>query len=105
MFSTFPLHRYRLPALVLLASALTLTACNNTSVPTLPLAPESASGFRTDLQTQHAEKYMAAAANPLAAEAGRAMLRRGGSAIDAAIAMQAVLTWSSHSLRASVAAH
>jgi gamma-glutamyltranspeptidase/glutathione hydrolase len=92
VFSTIPLRRYRLPALVLLASALTLTACNNASVPTLPLAPESASGLRTDLKTQHAEKYMAAAANPLAAEAGREMLRRGGSAIDAAIAMQAVLT-------------
>ncbi|WP_322614846.1 gamma-glutamyltransferase [Pseudomonas sp. BIC9C] len=92
MFSTFPLRRYRLPAVALLASALTLAACNNASVPTLPLAPESASGFRTDLRTQHAEKYMAAAANPLAAEAGREMLRRGGSAIDAAIAMQAVLT-------------
>lgn len=35
---------------------------------------------------------MAAAANPLAAQAGREMLRQGGSAIDAAIAMQAVLT-------------
>jgi gamma-glutamyltranspeptidase/glutathione hydrolase len=35
---------------------------------------------------------MAAAANPLAAEAGRKVLRAGGSAIDAAIAMQAVLT-------------
>lgn len=92
MFSAFPLRRYRLPALVLLASALTLAACHNASVPTLPLAPESASGFRTDLRTQHADKYMAAAANPLAAEAGREMLRRGGSAIDAAIAMQAVLT-------------
>ena len=33
-----------------------------------------------------------AAANPLASEAGRAMLRAGGSAIDAAIAMQMVLT-------------
>jgi gamma-glutamyltranspeptidase/glutathione hydrolase len=86
------LRRYRLPALLLLASALNLAACNNATVPTLPLAPESASGFRTDLKTQHAEKYMAAAANPLAAEAGREMLRRGGSAIDAAIAMQAVLT-------------
>lgn len=92
MFSTFPLRRYRLPALILLASALSLAACHNTSLPTLPLAPESATGFRTDLRTQHAEKYMAAAANPLAAEAGREMLRRGGSAIDAAIAMQAVLT-------------
>ena len=92
MFSTFPLRRHRLPALALIVSALTLVACNNASVPTLPLAPESASGFRTDLKTQHAEKFMAAAANPLAAEAGREMLRRGGSAIDAAIAMQAVLT-------------
>ncbi|MCP2019363.1 UNVERIFIED_ORG: gamma-glutamyltranspeptidase/glutathione hydrolase [Pseudomonas reinekei] len=92
MFSTFALRRHRLPALALVVSALTLAACNNASVPTLPLAPESASGFRTDLKTQHAEKFMAAAANPLAAEAGREMLRRGGSAIDAAIAMQAVLT-------------
>jgi len=92
VFSTFALRRHRLPALALVVSALTLAACNNASVPTLPLAPESASGFRTDLKAQHAEKYMAAAANPLAAEAGREMLRRGGSAIDAAIAMQAVLT-------------
>lgn len=44
------------------------------------------------MQTRHAAKHMAAAANPLAAEAGREMLRKGGSAIDAAIAMQAVLT-------------
>ena len=50
------------------------------------------SGYRTDLSTRHAERHMAAAANPLAAEAGREMLRQGGSAIDAAIAMQAVLT-------------
>ncbi len=35
---------------------------------------------------------MAAAANPLATEAGREILRAGGSAIDAAIAMQMVLT-------------
>jgi len=92
VFSALHLSRYRLPALALIASALTLAACNNASVSTLPLAPESASGFRTDLRPQHAEKYMAAAANPLAAEAGREMLRQGGSAIDAAIAMQAVLT-------------
>ncbi|CAG9174460.1 gamma-glutamyltransferase family protein [Cupriavidus pinatubonensis] len=59
---------------------------------TLPPAPEIASGYRTDMSTVYAEKYMAAAANPLATEAGRDVLRRGGSAIDAAIAMQAVLT-------------
>ncbi|KPH02122.1 gamma-glutamyltransferase [Pseudomonas sp. RIT-PI-r] len=92
MFSALPLSRFRLPALTLIISALTLTACNAPPSSTLPLPPEAASGFRTDLQTRHASKHMAAAANPLAAEAGREMLRQGGSAIDAAIAMQAVLT-------------
>ena len=92
MFSALRLNRYRLPALSLIAGALTLAACNVPPASTLPLAPETASGYRSDLQTRHASKHMAAAANPLAAEAGRAMLRQGGSAIDAAIAMQAVLT-------------
>lgn len=92
MFSTLPLSRSRLSALALIASALTLAACQNATAPTLPAAPESASGYRTDLRTVHSSQYMAAAANPLATEAGREMLRRGGSAIDAAIAMQAVLT-------------
>lgn len=92
MFSTQPLSRFRLPALTLITSALALAACNAPPSSTQPLAPEAASGYRTDLQTRHATKHMAAAANPLAAEAGREMLRQGGSAIDAAIAMQAVLT-------------
>ncbi len=39
-----------------------------------------------------AQRQMIAAAHPLAAEAGLAMLRRGGSAIDAAVAAQMVLT-------------
>ncbi|AUG04231.1 gamma-glutamyltransferase [Pseudomonas sp. 09C 129] len=94
MFSTLnPRHR-RLASFSLLAVALSLAACN-TCAPShtaLPPAPEIASGYRTDLQVQHADRHMAAAANPLAAEAGREMLRKGGSAIDAAIAMQAVLT-------------
>ncbi|WLH11910.1 gamma-glutamyltransferase [Pseudomonas hefeiensis] len=86
---------HRLSAISLLAVALALVACKappSSTTPALPVAPEIASGYRTDLQTRHADKHMAAAANPLAAEAGRQMLRRGGSAIDAAIAMQAVLT-------------
>lgn len=77
--------------LSVIATALTLAACH-TPVNEQPPAPELGSGYRTDLTTQHAERHMAAAANPLAAEAGREMLRMGGSAIDAAIAMQAVLT-------------
>lgn len=92
MFSAFHLSRYRRSALSLIAIALTLSACNAPPTSTLPVAPESASGYRTDLQTRYASRHMAAAANPLAAEAGREMLRQGGSAIDAAIAMQAVLT-------------
>ncbi|WP_434626102.1 gamma-glutamyltransferase [Pseudomonas sp. Z5-35] len=87
---------HRLSAVSLLAIALTLGACkappSSTATPALPAPPEITSGYRTDLQTRYADKHMAAAANPLAAEAGREMLRRGGSAIDAAIAMQAVLT-------------
>jgi gamma-glutamyltranspeptidase/glutathione hydrolase len=39
----------------------------------------------------HARKYMVAAANPLAVDAGVKMLERGGSAIDAMIATQLVL--------------
>ncbi len=44
-----------------------------------------------DRQSVTAAKWMIATANPLAAEAGRDILRRGGSAIDAAIAAQMVL--------------
>ena len=77
--------------LAVLATAMALAACH-TPVKTQPAAPELASGYRIGLSTRHASRHMAAAANPLAAEAGREMLRQGGSAIDAAIAMQAVLT-------------
>ncbi|WP_294733190.1 gamma-glutamyltransferase [uncultured Pseudomonas sp.] len=90
MFSIF--HRQRLTALSLITTALTLAACHSATAPELPPAPELGSGYRTDMSTRHAERHMAAAANPLAAEAGREILRKGGSAIDAAIAMQAVLT-------------
>jgi gamma-glutamyltranspeptidase/glutathione hydrolase len=41
---------------------------------------------------QPAQRHMVAAGHPLAVEAGLAMLREGGSALDAAVAVQAVLT-------------
>jgi len=42
--------------------------------------------------SSHASRQMISAANPLAAETGLAMLRQGGSAVDAVIAAQMVLT-------------
>lgn len=55
-----------------------------------PAAPEAASG-QTAKQLVRATRQMVVAANPLASEAGLLMLRRGGSAVDAAIAAQMVL--------------
>ncbi len=53
-------------------------------------APEAPTGFETK-PLASAERHMVSAANPYAAEAGREILRAGGSAIDAAIATQLVL--------------
>ncbi len=53
-------------------------------------APEPASGF-SPKHAAGAKRFMLAAAHPLAVEAGYAVLRRGGAAIDAAIAVQMVL--------------
>ena len=52
--------------------------------------PEGESGL-TPKPLVSAKKHMIVAAHPLAAEAGRVMLRQGGSAIDAGIAAQMVL--------------
>src|SRR6266850_3648821 len=73
------------------ACALVLAACAS-SPPELPRAPERASGFRPGVGAVTAQRQMAAAAHPLAAQAGLEILRAGGSAIDAAIAIQMVLT-------------
>ena len=56
-----------------------------------PAAPEPASGFRTGLKAKLSDKYMVVANNPLATKAGCDVLKAGGSAVDAAIAVQAVL--------------
>lgn len=87
-------------ALALLGACSTQTAAPPAAAPpaaapaaaAMPPAPEVSSGYRKGMATTYADKHMAAAANPLATEAGRKILRAGGTAIDAAIAMQAVLT-------------
>ncbi len=53
-------------------------------------APELPSGIQ-EKKLVNAARHMVVAANPLATEAGMSMLERGGSAIDAAIAVQLVL--------------
>ena len=73
-----------------------LAAC--ASSPTRPFAystptqqPEGSSGF-TPKPGWAATKFAVAAANPLATDAGYQILKAGGSAIDAAIVVQMVLT-------------
>ena len=73
--------RHPLTVLSLLCAISLLTACASAPSPS-PVAD-------TDVT---AHRQMVVAANPLAAQAGLDMLREGGSAIDAAIATQLVLT-------------
>ncbi len=78
-----------LVALLPLSVAAQTTAVSP-AMPAGTQAPEGATG-RTVRTLGTATKHMAAAANPLAAEAGREILRAGGNAVDAAIATQLVL--------------
>lgn len=91
------------PACLALAAAL-LAACQSVSPPASSpsaafryeppaayTAPEAASGW-VDKPGWTARRYAVAAANPLATDAGFQVLKAGGSAVDAAIAVQMVLT-------------
>jgi gamma-glutamyltranspeptidase/glutathione hydrolase len=83
----FPGHRPR--HRILACALLLLMAAPATAQPLAP-APEAATG-KIAKATATAQRFMVAAANPLAAAAGRDILRAGGSAVDAAIAVQLVL--------------
>jgi gamma-glutamyltranspeptidase/glutathione hydrolase len=58
---------------------------------TIPPMPEGPSGYSTKPGRQ-SQRFMVAAANPLATDAGYQVLKAGGNALDAAIAVQMVLT-------------
>jgi len=71
--------------LLAILPAMALAACSVAgTAPPRPESPQAAA-------PAHREIFVVAA-NPLAAEAGMAVLRRGGSAVDAAIAIQAMLS-------------
>ena len=76
------------------ALACLLAACATSPAPfvyTAPAQPEGSSGY-TAKPGWATTKFAVAAANPLATDAGLQVLRAGGSAIDAAVAVQMVLT-------------
>lgn len=79
-------------ALTAAATAALLIACSSPTLQyTAPnLEPEASSGW-TDKPGWATEKFAVAAANPLATDAGYQVLKAGGSAVDAAIAVQLVL--------------
>ncbi|OSZ74993.1 gamma-glutamyltransferase family protein [Hydrogenophaga sp. IBVHS1] len=75
--------------LAAIASLVLLGACAPTLPP--PAQPEASSGL-TAKPGWTFQRQAVAAANPLATKAGARILREGGSAVDAAIAVQMVLT-------------
>lgn len=82
-------------ALAAFAAASLLAACASAPPPSGPASaappqPEAASGFLRK-PGWATKTFAVAAANPLATEAGYRILRAGGSAVDAAIAVQMVL--------------
>jgi len=77
-------------ALASLIASFGLSGC---TVPSeRPSQPEASSTFRAGMNSATATRHLVAAANPLATEAGLEILRAGGSAVDAAVAIQMVLT-------------
>ena len=73
-----------------LGAGVALMACLAAATADMRAAPEPATG-RATKQTVTAREYMAAAAHPLAAQAGEEILERGGNAIDAMVAVQFML--------------
>ncbi len=67
------------------------TVVVGSGLPGDPSLPEAASGYRTGLKAVYAKNFMVTTSNAFASAAGCAVLQKGGSAADAAVAVQAVL--------------
>lgn len=116
---TTPSPTHRVPAMLsILAASLLVASCGGSDDPVLPVVadtacqaivsdgssvvvgsnqpgdpslPEAASGYRTGLKTVYSKTYMVSTSNAFASAAGCAVLKKGGTAADAAVAVQAVL--------------
>jgi gamma-glutamyltranspeptidase / glutathione hydrolase len=96
-----PVNALRRGAVSLCAAALMITACGavppheRSSPAAAPPperdAPEAGSGYAAKAAVS-AQRFIVASAHPLATDAGYRILGAGGSAVDAAIAVQMVLT-------------
>ncbi len=87
----FPSRPLRAVAAAVVAMTLALAGCA-AGIPGLPTpAGSGVSQAPASVQTPRARGPFVSAANPLAVEAGLKVLREGGSAVDAAVAVQAVL--------------
>ena len=117
--STYSRSAVRFPALTTLAASLMLAGCGGgdseeaydavtrnactvtssdgqavvvgSGLPGDPAAPEPSSGYRSGLQQAQAKRFMISTANPHASKAGCEVLKAGGNAMDAAVAVQMVL--------------
>lgn len=84
---------FRIKPVILILTVL-LVACSTRPVRlnyTIPVQPESSSGY-TEKSGWQTSAFAVTAANPLATDAGYQILKAGGGALDAAVAMQMVLT-------------
>lgn len=84
---------FRIKLATLLLTVL-LVACNTQPARlnyTIPVQPEGSSGY-TEKPGWQTSAFAVAVANPLATDAGYQILKAGGSALDAAVAVQMVLT-------------
>jgi len=83
-----PIGRVAAPCL---QTASTGAVVVGSGLPGDPAIPEPSSGYRIGKTAVKAASYMVVTANPLATQAGCDVLAKGGTAMDAAVAVQAVL--------------
>jgi gamma-glutamyltranspeptidase / glutathione hydrolase len=85
--------RFRRPGAFAVAVMLLAACVQQPPTPSVGASPvpEAASGFQAKAAVT-ASRHMVAAANPLATQAGLRVLDAGGNAVDAAVAVQMVLT-------------